>query len=123
MSFRDWLPSPPIEVLIGVAVMLGGSAQIAHENEANRAYEASRKQYEQSKLTIPPDVTANRPYTGDKSYREEWRAERQLEACWIELLDGGSYRHWDHIHSGHSLGHRQGDPSSNTGRCRSPNYR
>jgi len=67
-------------VITVVALSLAGLALFNHYKEADKAYQASKHRYEQSKLIIGPDVTAHTDYTGDKAYREQWRAEQDLKA-------------------------------------------
>ena len=72
--------SPPIGVIVIVAATLASLALVKHEQKADSAYQAARQEYEQSKQVVPEDAAAHRPYTADKPYREEWRAEQDLEA-------------------------------------------
>lgn len=80
MSYRNWLPHAPLGVGLVVALALLGVALANHQHNAETAYQTARQEYEQSKRIVTADAAAQRPYTGDKSYREEWRAERDLEA-------------------------------------------
>jgi hypothetical protein len=62
------------------ALMVVAAVLIGHQDQAAREYAASAQKYEESKRIVTAEAAISRPYTGDKSYREEWRAERQLEA-------------------------------------------
>ena len=56
------------------------TALINHERNASTAYETARHEYEQSKRIVTAETATQRQHIGEKSYREEWRAERDLEA-------------------------------------------
>lgn len=92
MSFSHWRAYAPLGVGLGVVVLLTMAALTNHQRYAEAAYQTARQEYEQSKRIVTADATAQRPYTGDKSYREEWRAERDLEAqrlmAWWSRIGG-----------------------------------
>lgn len=74
------MPNAPIGVTVIVVLTLVGLALFNQERRDHATYQAARHGYELSKQTVPEDVAAHRPYTADKPYREEWRAEQDLEA-------------------------------------------
>lgn len=80
MSFSNWLPSPPVGVGLIVILTLVSLALTKHEQKSDAAYQAARHEYDQSKQVVTEDAAAHRSYTGEKAYREEWRAEQDLEA-------------------------------------------
>jgi hypothetical protein len=80
MNARRRIPSAPVGVILIVTITLGALAFIRQEHNREAAYHAGRQEYEISKSVVPPDVTAHRDYTGDKAFREEWRAEQDLES-------------------------------------------
>ena len=59
---------------------LGVMALSNYQRKADHAYQAARQEYEHSKRILTAEAAAHSKYTGDKSYREEWRSERDLEA-------------------------------------------
>ena len=69
--------------LILAAFMAAGYSLYKWYNERDQTYESSRQQYEASKSDLPPGVATSdgkRSIPDPKSYREEWRSERYLEA-------------------------------------------
>ena len=64
-------------------LLLGLAPLANHYKEAERTYRASKVQYEESKRIEPLGAAGpKRPYTDPKTYRDEWRAEGNLEAQW-----------------------------------------
>lgn len=80
MSDRNWLAKAPFGVGLIVVLALSFVAQTNYQRKAEATYAAAREEYEHSKQIMTENAIAPRPYTGDKSYREEWRAEHDLEA-------------------------------------------
>jgi hypothetical protein len=82
MSKRDWGSNAPLGVgLAGAVLLLIAAGLIHHYKNTERAEHAASQQYEETKRIKPLGVAgSDRPYTDPKAYREEWRAERDLNA-------------------------------------------
>lgn len=80
MSRSNW---SAILAIVGLAALLvlGWWLYERHE-QRERSYQAAYQQYRGSKKVVPPGVVAEgqRSVPDPKSYREEWRSERDLEA-------------------------------------------
>lgn len=72
--------NPPIIVLGIIAISLAVLAWFNFDREARVADQLNWQQYERTKQVVSDDVSASRPLTADKYYREEWRAEQELTA-------------------------------------------
>jgi hypothetical protein len=69
--------------IVGVVALLMAAVLVDYYKEAERAHHAAHQQYEESKRVKPLGAAgSDRPYTDPKAYRDEWRAERDLEAQW-----------------------------------------
>jgi hypothetical protein len=80
MSERDWLPSPPVGVGLGVLLLLAVAGLADQYQQAQHSEYAATQKYEETKQVVPLGAAPQRPYTDPKSYRDEWRAESDLEA-------------------------------------------
>ncbi len=80
MSYRDWLPNPPLGVLTAVVVDLTGTALFNYEKHAQSTYQTARQEYEKSKRVVTEGTPAQGQHADPKAYRQEWRAEHDLEA-------------------------------------------
>lgn len=60
--------------------MLIGAGLVSQEKEAELTYQAARQEYEESKRVVSSDAAPESPHARAKAYRDEWRAERDLEA-------------------------------------------
>jgi hypothetical protein len=80
MSRSDRREYTPL-VLAALAALLFIFAGLANQNQnTRRADRAATQEYEQTKGVVPMGASPQGQYTDPKAYREEWRAERDLNA-------------------------------------------
>jgi len=80
MSQRNRLPNAPLGAGLIVALSLAAVALANYERKADNNYQSARQEYEKFKRVVTAETAADSKHTGDKSYREEWRAEQNLDA-------------------------------------------
>ena len=61
-------------------MVLGAVALANYQRKANDDFQVARQEYERSKRIVTAEAATQSRQTGDRSYREEWRSERDLEA-------------------------------------------
>lgn len=80
MFRSDWMQYTPHGVVILVAAALAFAGLVNNYNETEASYQVAQNKYQETKRVVPAGGVAQGKYTDPKSYRDEWRAERDLEA-------------------------------------------
>ena len=85
MSFRDWLPNPPIGVGLAVALLFVLAGLQNHSNNSKHADARAKQQDQYSaqqalQARVAPVIRNEAPVADPNPDREEWRKEQDLQA-------------------------------------------